>query len=368
MLGSLGWSWKAETNCNDWRIYSIVWTVGGGGGASKCTTPTGATAASCAGGYAKPAWQAGTGVPSDLKRDLPDVSLFASNGFLGNFYVICQSDSNPYRTCSTSSSQYFEGFGGTSVSSPAFAGIMALVNQQMASQGLSDRQGNANYVLYKLAAQHPTAFHDVTSGTIAMPCLKGAPNCTTTNSADQYGILTGYNAGTGYDLATGLGSVNAQNLVTTWSSVVSLASTTTLNSLTPITITHGQPVSFSVTVKPKTGTGTPTGTVSLLGGPNNSTQGIAGFNLTSGTFSGSTDLLPGGAYSVTAHYPGDATYEPSDSSPVSVTVSKENSLPQVFLVTTDSNGNIISSNTNTAVYGSPYFLRVNDENSARPLW
>ena len=146
---------------------------------------------------------------------------------------------------------------------------MALVNQQMACQGLSPRQGDANYVLYKLATQQPTAFHDVTSGTIAMPCLKGSPNCTTTNPADQYGVLTGYSAGIGYDLATGLGSVDAQNLVNKWSSVVSLASTTTLNSLTPTTITHGQPVSFSVTVKPQSGTGTPTGEISLLGGPNN---------------------------------------------------------------------------------------------------
>ncbi len=367
IFGTVGYSTNAETNCNDSRV-TPYWDVpeGGSGGASNCTTPSGSTAVSCAGGYAKPSWQTGTGVPNDGKRDIPDVSLFASPGFLGNFYILCESDvagscslNYPYSN--------FLGAGGTSASSPAFAGIMALVNQQMAAQGLSARQGNANYVLYKLASQHPTAFHDVTSGTIAMPCLKGTPNCTTTNAADQYGILTGYSAGVGYDLATGLGSVNAQNLVTTWSSVVSLASTTTLNSLTPITITHGQPVSFSVTVKPKTGTGTPTGTVSLLGGPSNSTQGIAGFNLSSGAFSGSTDLLPGGAYSVTAHYPGDATYEPSDSSPVSVTVNKENSLPQVFLVTTDSNGNIISSNTNTAVYGSPYFLRVNVENSAGQL-
>jgi hypothetical protein len=164
--------------------------------------------------------------------------------------------------------------------------------------------------------------------------------------------MTGYNAGIGYDLATGLGSVDAHNLVTKWSSVVSLASITTLNSLTPITITHGQPVNFSVTVAPKTGSGTPTGTVSLLGGPIKSTQGIAGFNLSGGSFSGSTDLLPGGTYSVTAHYPGDATYEPSDSSPISVTVNKENSQPQVFLVTLDSNGNVVNPNSSTAVYGS----------------
>jgi hypothetical protein len=274
---------------------------------------------------------------------------------------MCESDIAG--SCSLNSS--FLGAGGTSASSPAFAGIMALVNQQMAAQGLSARQGNANYVLYKLAAQHPTAFHDVTSGTIAMPCIKGTPNCATTNSADQYGVLTGYSAGTGYDLATGLGSVDAQNLVNNWSSVVSLPSTTALSNVTPTTVTHGQPVSFSITVKPKTGTGTPTGTVSLLGGPTNSTQGIAGFNLSSGTFSGSTNLLPGGTYSVTAHYPGDATYEASDSSPISVTVNKENSQPQVFLVTFDPNtGQIINPNTTTAVYGSPYLLRVDIANSS----
>jgi hypothetical protein len=89
--------------------------------------------------------------------------------------------------------------------------------------------------------------------------------------------------------------------------------------------------------------------------------------LSSGTASGTTDLLPGGTYSVTAHYPGDATYGPSDSTPISVTVNKENSQPQAFLVTFDSNGNIVSGNTNTAQYGSPYILRVNVDNAAGQL-
>ncbi len=362
ILASFGWSANAETNCNDYRLSQLVWTVGGSGGASSCTSPSGNTPASCTGGYAKPSWQTGAGVPKDGKRDIPDVSLFASNGFMGNFYVICQSDSNPYRTCNTSSSSYFAGFGGTSVASPAFAGIMALVNQQT-----GERQGNANYVLYKLAAQQPTAFHDVTSGTIAMPCATGGTNCNTTITGDAYGIITGYNAGTGYDLATGLGSVDVDKLVTLWTSVSLLPSTTTVNSLTPTTIMHGQAVNFSIAVKPQSGTGIPTGLVSLEGGPTNSAQGIAGFNLSNGTVSGSTDLLPGGTYSVIAHYPGDATYAASDSNPVSVTVNKENSQLQTFLVTFDGNGNILSKNTNTATYGSPYLLRVNVENAAGNL-
>jgi hypothetical protein len=362
-------STNPEINCNNSQLNDAV-PVGGSGGVSNCTTPTGSAPANCSGGYAKPSWQTGNGVPDDGKRDLPDVSLFASNGFAGSLYIVCEAD-QPYGSCSsTSPEQTFLGFGGTSVSSPAFAGIMALVNQETGS-----RQGNANYVFYKLAAKDTLSecnssskpassciFNDVTSGTNAMPCATNSPNCNTTIGGDQYGILTGYNTGTGYDLATGLGSVNANNLVTQWSSVSSLPSKTTLNSLTPTTITHGQPVNFSVTVAPASGTGTPTGQISLLGGTTNS-SGAGAFSLSGGTFSGTTELLPGGTYSVTAHYPGDGTYGPSDSNAINVTVNKENSQPQVFLVTFNSSGQIVSSDTNTAVYGSPYILRVNVENS-----
>jgi hypothetical protein len=362
-----GFSTNPETNCNNSNLAGNVVPEGGSGGVSACTAPSGSTPQNCAGGYTKPAWQSGTGVPADGKRDLPDVSLFASNGFIGESYLICQADQG-----GDCPSQYL-GFGGTSVSSPAFAGIMALVNQKT-----GERQGNANYVFYKLAsrsgascisAQNESSsciFNDITQGTIAMPCAAGSPNCTT-SSGDSYGILNGYTAAAGYDLATGLGSVNANNLVNQWSSVASLASTTTLTSLTPTTITHGQSVNFTVSVKPESGAGTaPTGTISLIGPTtgNNTSQGIAGFNLSNGTFTGTTDLLPGGTYSVTAHYPGDSNYAPSDSSGISVTVGKENSQPQAFLVTFNANNNVISSDTNTAIYGSPYILRVNVENSA----
>ncbi len=48
----------------------------------------------CSGGYSKPSWQSGTGVPNDSARDIPDLSLFAGNGLHGSFYVICQMDAN----------------------------------------------------------------------------------------------------------------------------------------------------------------------------------------------------------------------------------------------------------------------------------
>ena len=354
---TLGYGSTAEQACNNSQmIYAGgVNSTGGSGGASNCTTNS-QTLGSCSQGYSKPSWQTGTGVPPDGKRDLPDISLFASNGFMDTFYLVCQSD----MTGGICDLNNFASFGGTSVSSPAFAGIMALVNQKT-----GERQGNANYILYKLAAQQPSAFHDVPTGsTIAMPCLTGSLNCTTKTAGDSYGVLSGYSTTTGYDLATGLGSVDANNLVTKWNLVTLAASVTTLSSLTPTTITHGQAVNFTASVKPQSGAGTPTGQLSLMGGPSNSTQGIAAFSLSSGSASGSTEMLPGGTYPVKAHYPGDATYAASDSGPISVTVNPENSLPQVFLVTFDSNGNLLNGNATTAPYGSPYLLRVNVENAA----
>lgn len=354
---TLGYGSTAEQACNNSQMLQAggVNSTGGSGGASNCTTNS-QTVGSCSQGYSKPSWQTGSGVPNDGKRDLPDVSLFASNGFLGTFYLVCQSDVTG-RICNLND---FVGFGGTSVSSPAFAGIMALVNQKT-----GERQGNANYILYKLAAQQPTAFHDVPSGsTIAMPCISGSPNCTVATAGDYYGVLSGYSTTTGYDQATGLGSVDANILVTKWSSVTLAPSITTLSSLTPTTLTHGQSVSIKASVAPKTGTGTPTGQILLVGGPTNTTQGIAAFPLSSGAASGSTEMLPGGSYSVTAHYPGDSTYGASDSGPLSVTVNPENSQSQLFLVTFDGNGNLVNGHTSTAEYGTQYLVRVNIENAA----
>jgi hypothetical protein len=136
------------------------------------------------GSYKKPCWQLAKGVPGDIKqRCLPDVSLAAAGGHDG--YVV---ETGGIRAS----------VGGTSCSSPAFAGIMALVVQKT-----GERQGNPCPTLYTLGnAQFkgagPLVFHDTLAGGTSVPGTKGYP-CTP-----------------GYDLATGLGSVDARALVGAW--------------------------------------------------------------------------------------------------------------------------------------------------------
>lgn len=215
-----------EMNCNTAQLDSSINPIGAGGGISNCTAPTGQTPSSCAGGYAKPAFQSAPGVPNDGKRDLPDVSLFAGDGLVGSFYVICEQDQNTPSTnnpCSLANpNNDTVGVGGTSASTQAFAGIMALVVQKAKS-----RQGiGAATAMYQLASQQSLSacsssatpantcvFNDVTKGTISQPCAKNSPNCIVATSTDTVGVLSGCDAAPGYDLATGLGTINAENLV-----------------------------------------------------------------------------------------------------------------------------------------------------------
>jgi hypothetical protein len=208
--------------------------------------------------------------------------------------------------------------------------------------------------------------------------MAGSPYCSNTASSG-YGILEvnppgnstpAWTTGARYDLATGLGSVNAANLVKNWSSISFQPSTTTLASLSPTTLTHGQPVNFTVNVKPGSGSGTPTGGVSLIaqtGVSSTNVTGIGPFPLSGGSVSSSTNMLPGGTYGVTAHYPGNGTYGASDSTPpVQVTVNPEGSQTHVALLTFDPvTGQETSSNATSLVYGSSFeILRVDVTNSS----
>jgi hypothetical protein len=328
----------------------------GGGGVSTFFTP-------------KPSWQAGVdGIVNDNARDLPDVSL---NSDPHDGYVLCLEGS-----CAPDSSGNFSIFlvGGTSASAPSFAGIMAMVDQQMGGV----RQGQANYILYKLATvEEPTntpaptcnasntttlpastcVFNDVTSGNNAVP---GELNYGNTTAP-----LPLYQATSGYDMATGLGSVNIANLVNQWAATTFNATTTTLAlSPNPTTITHGQAVTATITVTPSNTTGappTPTGDVALIAqtGASASGQTFAGsWTLaTNGSVTEPTNYLPGGTYNVSAHYAGNATYGGSDSSTVPVTVTPEGSTTSLQVLTFDSAGNQL--NFTGGPFGSFVYLRAN---------
>ena len=353
---------NTESDCNDsgsdlWPYFLAP--VAGSGGASSCTSSSNQSLANCSGGYPKPSWQVGIGVPTDGVRDVPDVSLFAGDGLNSSFYVVCESDI--YGGCDGTLFNIVA-VGGTSAAAPSFAGIMAMVNQKTQS-----RQGNANYVLYPLAAK-PGAncdstrslgpsciFYDVTTGTIAMPCATGSPNCVTNVSGDQNGVLSGYGATAGYDPATGLGSVNAANLVNNWDSVSfqPTASTLTLNPTTQLA--HGSPVSVNIVVSSSSGTGTPTGQVSLL---TSAGQDAGTFTLTNGSVTATTQLLRGGNYTVHAHYAGDGTYAASDSSPgIPVMVDAEPSVTTIQAFTLDQKGNVTPF-TSGLYGGSVVYLRT----------
>jgi hypothetical protein len=351
--------------------------------------------------YPKPKWQMGiSGMPNDSHRDVPDVSLFASPGFNGNGYIVCagtgvetgasQCNLNP-------NALTFAVVGGTSASAPAFAGVMALVNQYEAAHSGSARQGNANYVLYSLVKQSGASctssateastcvFNDIVKGssslpsggvgvgTNSVPCKAATPNCSLVTGTTD-GVLVdpvhttteAWTATAGYDMTSGLGSVNINNLAKKWGTANTVATSTTLT-LSPTTgITHGsaENVAVNVTVTPTSGTAT--GDVSLIAQfSDGTTQGLDQFTLASGkTTNATTNSLPGGSnYQVIAHYAGDGTNAPSDSAPVTVTVAKEPSQTFIVIPSFDSNGNQTSGNTNSVTYGSNYIIRMYVANS-----
>jgi hypothetical protein len=308
-------------------------------------------------GVPKPSWQSplSLGIPNDGARDLPDVSLTAAGH---DPYLLCLEDS----CFANTQGQFFVYFiSGTSASAPSFAGIMALIDQKMGG-----RQGQANYVLYPLAAAQQAGgaqcnasstsglpnttcvFNDVTVGNNSVPGESGYPN----------GL---YAAQTGYDQATGLGSVNVANLVNAWASATFRPTTTSFKlngGTTPITIQHGAEVTYAISVAPNSGSGTPSGQVSLMasvGGATGGVSGLLGLPLANGTYSSTTYNLPGGTtYQLHAHYPGDGIFAASDSNTITATVTPEASATAIAAV--DRNNQAIIGNT--LPFGSLVFVRA----------
>jgi len=291
----------------------------GSGGPSMCALQVDDPATgyyTCTSGYPKPSWQVGPGVYADGVRDIPDVSLFAADGANLSFWPICIEAEDCTKYTTDSGSVYVTGVGGTSASSPAMAGIMALVDQSQ-----KGRQGNPNAVFYALAAQYPSAFNDVTVGSNNVICILGTTDCSP-DATDSFDSLQLWPAAKGYDMASGLGTVNGAKLIANWSKIKSTSTATTLG-ISSTGIPHGTPVTANVTVS--SNKGTPTGSVALVTTsilPGQTGQGA--IPLTDGSGS-STLYLPGGHYKVTANYSGDGTFGASESSPVDVSITPETS-------------------------------------------
>lgn len=212
---------------------------------------TNATSPAASGGgasaqFLKPDWQTGPGVPDDGARDVPDISLLGASWTYETYW------GGPNGTG-----------GGTSASAPAFAGLVALLNQYVVANGVQSQPGlgNINPALYKLAQTVPSAFHDITTGDNIVPCT-GGRGCVA-------GHL-GFSAGPGYDPVTGLGSVDAYALITNWnkqSAATGGVETVTTLAVNPSSITLGDTVRLTATVSSRAGNNLiPAGTVSFTAG------------------------------------------------------------------------------------------------------
>jgi subtilase family serine protease len=152
--------------------------------------------------FAKPAWQSGPGVPNDGARDVPDIAFTASGSH------------DPYAIVNEGK---LIGTGGTSASAPVFAGILALLNEYLVGTKTQPHAGlgNINPMLYFLGQNAPDIYHDVTTGSNAVPCMpQSSQDCPSTG-------VYGYRAGPGYDMVTGWGSTDVTKLIATWAAVAS---------------------------------------------------------------------------------------------------------------------------------------------------
>jgi hypothetical protein len=284
----------------------------GSGGPSGCATGTPSTGGVVSGtchGYAKPAWQFAFGNPGDGVRDLPDVSLFASNFAWDHIYIFCWSNTSEVggAACTGSPSNWSQA-GGTSFGAPIMAGIQALINQRTSS-----RWGNPNYLYYEAAASEygssgnnscnsssgngvssSCIFYDIRAGDMDVPCTTNttANNCYLPSGT--YGALSTSNSSftaaftgqSGWDFAAGLGSVNVTNLVgfaeNSSVSPPSFAYTGNLN-----TARYGHSATLL-----------DSGTILIAGGANGSGYVTVAevYSPSSGTFSTSGSFLSAGGY------------------------------------------------------------------------
>jgi len=263
--------------------------------------------------FSKPTWQVGTNVPNDSSRDVPDISLNAASNHDG--YLICSEDGfSGEEPCSSgflSANGDPNVFGGTSFVAPSFAGILALVEQKLATgKGL----GNVGPTLYGFlnGPTYTSVFHDIVTGNNSVPCTQGTLNC-------PNGGSIGYNAATGYDQASGIGSFDVNKLVTGWSTVTPTGTGSTIGSgVTTTSLTTSAALcgissgslALSVSVASATSSSVvPTGTVQFYV----DNQAVTGGTVTLGaggsaTYTLITSTLSSGGHTISAVYLGDGNF------------------------------------------------------------
>jgi hypothetical protein len=150
--------------------------------------------------------------------------------------------------------------------------------------------------------------------------------------------------------------VNAANLVSAWNSASKLHSRSIME-VGSQTAKHGQPVPLALLVTPASGNGTPSGDFSLL---TSDSAAVFGGTLTSGAFGGTVSDLPGGRYTLTAHYSGDAMFSASQSNSVDIHITPEGSVvtPMLYYLGSDGTPFAISDNNYHVAYGLPLGMQV----------
>ncbi|MEP7354363.1 MAG: protease pro-enzyme activation domain-containing protein [Acidobacteriota bacterium] len=290
-------SYIPETTWNDSTINSA--SASGGGPSSF---------------FLKPAWQTGPGVINDGFRSVPDISFPASpqhDGYLvysGGVQVV---------------------YGGTSVGTPIFSGVVALLNHYQARTGAPQGLGNMNPRLYSLAQTAPNAFHDVTTGnnTITIACTSRSRNCT----SGSYG----YSAGPGYDFATGLGSLDVYNFMNAWmgSNLNLTHSTATITlSAASSSLAAADTTLLTATVSGTSGKA-PQGTITFrVGGASLGTVPLvtpSGNTTSTATLTLSGTSLSAGMNSISASYSGDSVYATASASTQATLTTSQTGPPMI---------------------------------------
>jgi len=246
-VGGTGMDWSGSGT-----RYEAAWLSGGGGMSAY---------------EALPAWQSGVtpaGGSKLVRRAVPDVA-FNANPMTGEYVALTL----------PGASTVWNGYGGTSIAAPQWAGIVAVGNAIRAASSKA-LLGDIHTLLYKSIAAVPgtyaASFGDIVDGTDG--------TCATCR------------AGVGYDQATGLGTPNSTQLLQNLTGVASIQVVTTAAPVVPggsFTGKVGAALSQTLSVTAPSGTTT---SYALSGAPSGLTVD------STGTLKWAAPVA--GSYSVTA--------------------------------------------------------------------